>query len=102
MFDSVDRCPEKFLLWFHHLPWDHRMRSGKTLWEELAAHYQAGSSGAAAMSQTWQSLKGQVDDARHAAVAAKLEIQARDANEWAQKCIAYFDAVRRGEWKKST
>ena len=41
-FASFETCPEEFLLWFHHVPWDHRMRSGRTLWDELALHYQHG------------------------------------------------------------
>jgi alpha-glucuronidase len=47
------------------------------------------------MAQTWQTLKGRIDDARHAAVAARLAIQSRDAAEWRDKCIAYFDGVGR-------
>jgi alpha-glucuronidase len=102
MFDSLESCPEKFLLWFHRLGWDHRMRSGQTLWEELIAHYQSGASGAAAMRETWQSLKGKIDDARHSAVAAKLDIHASDAGKWAQHCIAFFQAARDGDKYRSS
>jgi alpha-glucuronidase len=101
LFDSLDTCPENLLLWFHRLPWDHPMKSGGTLWDQIVAHYRDGAPRAAAMRETWASLKGKVDDARHAAVAAKLDIQSRDAAEWSDKCVAYFDAVRRGEWRKA-
>ena len=58
-------------------------------------HYQDGAEAAHAMQVTWQSLAGKIDTARHEAVAAKLAIQARDAAEWRDKCVAYFDRVRR-------
>jgi alpha-glucuronidase len=95
-FDSLDTCPENLLLWFHRLAWDYRMRSGRTLWEEIAAHYRAGATRAEAMRITWQSLAGKIDPPRHRDVAAKLEIQARDAAEWCDHCIDYFDSVRQG------
>src|SRR5205814_2088941 len=78
LFDSRKDCPEKFLLWFHHLPWDHRMKSGRTLWQDLVKHYQDGAEAARGMQDVWQSLAGQIDKTRHEAVAAKLAIQAHD------------------------
>src|SRR5439155_16212581 len=56
LFDSLEDCPEKFLLWFHHVPWDHRMKSGRTLWEDLVKHYQDGAEAARGMQDLWQSL----------------------------------------------
>jgi pimeloyl-ACP methyl ester carboxylesterase len=82
--------PEKWLLFFHHLPWDYKLASGQTLWQGLVAHYHQGAAQAAQMEKDWAALKGSVDDERHAAVAAKLTIQARDAAAWRDKCLAYF------------
>ena len=82
--------PDALLLWFHRLPWTYRMASGRTLWDEIVAHYTRGAEGAAAFEQAWQSLAGQVDAERHAAVAAKLHQQAIDAAVWRDKCVAYF------------
>jgi alpha-glucuronidase len=83
-------CPENLLLWFHRLPWDHPMASKKTLWQELVRHYRQGAREAAAMESAWRDLAGQVDAERHAAVAAKLRIQAGDAAAWSEKCLRYF------------
>jgi alpha-glucuronidase len=89
-FANVDTCPEKFLLWFHHLPWDHRMRSGRTLWNELAMHYQRGVDWTRNTRREWDTLAGVIDRERHEAVAKKLAIQERDAIWWRDSCLLYF------------
>jgi alpha-glucuronidase len=89
-FNDPSTCPEKFLLWFHRLPWDYRLASGRTLWEELVRRYHAGADGARAMVARWQSLRGQVDDARFHAVLARLQRQADDAAAWRDQCLKYF------------
>lgn len=83
-------CPEKFLLWFHHLPWSYQTRSGRTLWNEMAIRYQRGVNWAKAAQQEWRSLKGAIDPERHAAVARKLAVQARDAVWWKDASLTYF------------
>jgi alpha-glucuronidase len=90
VFDDVNRIPEKFLLWFHRLPWTHRMQSGRTLWEELVAKYHQGVREAEALQKTWASLAGQVDAQRHQEVADRLAIQVRDAAAWRDHCLKYF------------
>jgi alpha-glucuronidase len=82
--------PETLLLWFHHLPWDHPMASGRTLWDEIVAHYTRGAEEAGRFVEAWTRLKGRVDDERHAAVLAKLRQQATDASAWRDKCLRYF------------
>jgi alpha-glucuronidase len=89
-FANLDSCPEKFLLWFHHLPWDYRLRSGRTLWDELGLHYQRGVDWVRATRKSWDALKGAIDEERHAAVAKKLAIQERDAIAWRDACLLYF------------
>src|SRR5439155_7715492 len=86
--DDLHNCPEKFLLWFHHVPWSHRMKSGRTLWEELCASYESGADRAKAMQATWNSLKDTIDEQRHREVAQRLAIHARDAAAWRDKCLA--------------
>jgi alpha-glucuronidase len=54
-------CPEEFLLWFHHVPWDHRMKSGKTLWDELALHYQRGVEWVRLTRKKWEAVASQID-----------------------------------------
>ena len=63
-FANLDTVPDEYLLWFHRLPWDHRMRSGRTLWEELVAHYDRGVAEVAAMRADWATLEPFVDAER--------------------------------------
>ncbi|NBW37531.1 MAG: alpha-glucuronidase [Cytophagia bacterium] len=63
-FSSLKDCPEEFLLWFHHVPWDHQVKSGRTLWDELCHRYYKGVDEVKWMQQNWQSLKGKVDQER--------------------------------------
>jgi alpha-glucuronidase len=89
-FSDVRRCPEKFLLWFHHVSWDHKMKSGRTVWDELALHYQSGVEWVRSTRATWATLADKIDPQRHAAVAQKLAIQERDAVWWRDACLLYF------------
>ena len=89
-FADLDTCPEKFLLWFHHVPWDWRVRSGRTLWDELALDYQRGVDWVRGARKSWDDLGGVIDAERHAAVAKKLSVQERDAAWWRDSCLLYF------------
>jgi alpha-glucuronidase len=89
-FADLATCPEKLLLWFHHVPWDHRLRSGRTLWEELAMHYHRGVEWVLAVRGKWASLSGAIDAERHVDVARKLEIQLATAYHWRDACLLYF------------
>jgi alpha-glucuronidase len=84
---------DDYLLWFHDLPWDYRMRSGRTLWNELVSRYDLGVEQVAEMRRTWQSLGGRVDDERFTEVAAFLRIQEQEAQWWRDASIAYFQSV---------
>jgi alpha-glucuronidase len=90
LFANLATCPDKFLLWFHHVPWDYRMRSGRILWDELAVHYQRGVDWVRGTQKQWQALGGWIDTERHAAVARKLAIQERDAVWWRDAVLLYF------------
>jgi alpha-glucuronidase len=89
-FDNIETCPERYLLWFHHVRWDHRMRSGKTLWEELCEHYGAGTDYVQWMHKTWLTLEGSVDPEIFMSVRQKLEKQNVDAGVWRDTCLTYF------------
>ncbi len=89
-FDNLATCPENLLLWFHRLPWDHRLRSGGTLWEGLVRHYDRGVASARSMVSAWEGLRGEIDPERFEAVLGKLRIQAADAEAWRHKCLRYF------------
>ncbi len=90
IFTDLKACPDKLLLWFHHLPWDYRMRSGRIMWDELALHYQRGVEWTRSARQQWEALAGSIDPERHKAVAMKLEIQQRDAVHWRDAVLLYF------------
>ncbi|WCE06498.1 alpha-glucuronidase family glycosyl hydrolase [Pseudoxanthomonas sp. JBR18] len=92
-FADLSQVPEQYLLWFHHLPWDYRMRSGQTLWAALVQRYGHGVDEVKAMRATWASLSGQIDPQRHDEVAAFLAIQQREAMWWRDACVAYFQSL---------
>ena len=92
VFADPKKTPENLLLWFHHLSWDHRMPSGRTLWDELVFRYDHGVEVVSQMRQTWNAQSGRVDAERFAQVAAFLAIQEQEAKWWRDACIAYFQS----------
>ncbi|SER90950.1 alpha-glucuronidase family glycosyl hydrolase [Sphingobium sp. YR768] len=90
---SAKTTPENELLWFHHLPWDYRLKSGDTLWDGLIHHYDGGVRYVTDMQTTWASLKPYVDAERFAETEAFLTIQHREALWWRDASIAYFQSV---------
>jgi alpha-glucuronidase len=89
-FGNLDTCPEKYLLWFHHVPWDHRLQSGRTLWEELQHRYDVGVAFVDEMCSIWQSLQARIDPVRHEHVGRRLKQQQENARLWREVCINYF------------
>jgi len=92
---DADSCPENLILWFHHVPWDRRMASGRTLWDELCLRYQQGVDGVRQMEREWDSVAGLVDSERYAHVRALLAQQERDACDWRDACTLYFQQFSR-------
>jgi alpha-glucuronidase len=93
-FNDPATCPEKYLLWFHHLPWSYLLRSGRTLWKELCFKYQSGVKAAQKMEKQWASLEAAIDSRRHKEVSGKLHQQAKDARAWSNICLSYFSESR--------
>jgi sialate O-acetylesterase len=91
-FGSRERVPERYLLWFQHLPWDYKMASGRTLWDEITLHYTAGVESVRSMRKTWAGLASFVDKERYDEIAGFLAIQEREAQWWRDACIAYFQS----------
>ena len=89
-FNDLETCPENLLLWFHHLPWDYRLASGKTLWDEICLHYDRGIRTVDGFRATWQGLKPYVSPALWEETDRKLTIQASDARWWRDACVGYF------------
>lgn len=89
-FNDTRTCPQELLLWFHHVPWSHRLPSGRTLWQELQQRYDAGVGFVEQMKGTWQGLRDEIDPRRHAHVSRRLEQQLENARLWRQVCLSYF------------
>lgn len=89
-FASLANCPSKYLLWFHHVRWDYKMKSGNTLWEELCYHYYQGVDGVRQMQKIWNSLKGKIDDEEFNDEQMYLKIQEKEAVWWRNACVLYF------------
>ncbi|MGE7204110.1 alpha-glucuronidase family glycosyl hydrolase [Sphingomonas sp. NPDC019816] len=92
-FAKPETTPESMLLWFHHLPWDHRMASGHTLWEELVAHYDRGVDYVAGMQRLWDTLRPKIDAERWQKTATYLTIQEKEARWWRDASLAYWMSV---------
>jgi alpha-glucuronidase len=90
-FSDLKQTPEKLLLWFHHVPWDYKMQSGRTLWDELVIHYSQGVQTVNHMRHTWAGLADKVDAERYAQVNIFLAIQEHEAQWWRDASIAYFE-----------
>jgi alpha-glucuronidase len=84
--------PERYLLWFHHVAWNQKMKSGRTLWDEVVLHYDQGVATVGQMRQTWVAMKPYVDTERWSQEAAFLAIQQKEAQWWRDACIAYFES----------
>jgi alpha-glucuronidase len=82
--------PDSLLLWFHHVGWTERMGSGRTLWDELALHYQTGVDTVRAMQREWRTLEGKIDEGRFAETERFLAIQEREARWWRDAVLQYF------------
>ncbi len=93
IYGDSARVPESLLLWFHHVPWDRRMRSGRTLWDELVGRYSRGLRQVRSMQDTWAALRDRIDPQRHRHVAAFLQIQHDEAQWWRDASVAYFQSL---------
>lgn len=89
-FSSLETCPDEYLLWFHHLPWNYKMKSGRTLWDELCYRYNWGVNGVRDMIKIWNSLESKIDPTRFNHVRMLLAIQEKEAVWWRNACLLYF------------
>ncbi len=89
-FSRVETTPEDYLLWFHHVDWNYKMDSGRTLWEELVHKYYEGVEQVRWMQEQWNSIEGLIDQERFEHVKALLQIQEKDAVRWRNSCVLYF------------
>jgi alpha-glucuronidase len=94
-FNDPASCPDMFLLWFHHLPWDYKMKSGRTLWDEICSHYDKGVKQVREFQKNWDKVQPYVDSVRFHAVQRKLRTQSSDAVLWKDACLLYFQQFSR-------
>ncbi|MGA8264498.1 MAG: alpha-glucuronidase, partial [Ignavibacteriaceae bacterium] len=87
LFNNVKTCPEVYLLWFHHLPWNYKMKSGRTLWDELCYHYEAGLQKVREFQKVWDRVERYVDPERFTLVQSKLRQQCVNAQLWKDACL---------------
>lgn len=90
ILENLNTCPQKDLLWFHHLPWDYKMPSGKILWDELVAYYYKGVEEVRGMRKLWDSMEGKIDAERFNHVKQLLKVQEDEAIWWRDGCVLYF------------
>jgi alpha-glucuronidase len=94
-FDNTETCPEIYLLWFHHLPWNYKMKNGRILWDELCYHYDKGVQEVRQFQKTWDQFQTYIDEQRFSEVQSKLRRQCRDAQVWKDACLLYFQQFSR-------
>ncbi len=92
-FENPKTCPEKYLLWFHHLDWNYKLPSGETIWESLNRHYDSGVDGVAEMRKIWQNLEGCTDPDIYKDIENRLLTQHKDAIWWRDGCLEYFGNI---------
>jgi alpha-glucuronidase len=95
MYDNINTCPENLLLWFHHVPWDYKMKSGRTLWDEMCYMYNTGVDSVRWMQSEWEKSKGMIDDERFGLVKSLLSEQESNARIWKNGCLLYFQQFSR-------
>ncbi|MDR2293170.1 MAG: alpha-glucuronidase [Prevotellaceae bacterium] len=89
-YANMATCDERFILWFHHVPWTYKMKNGRTLWDELCYHYDHGVKEIRDFQKIWDRMEKYVDYERFIHVKNKLCIQASDAVWWRDACVLYF------------
>lgn len=94
-FSDLNTCPEIYLLWFHHLPWDYKMKNGHTLWDDICYHYEIGLQQVREFQKTWDKTEPYVDKERFTLVQSKLRTQCINAQVWKDGCLLYFQQFSR-------
>lgn len=93
VMEDINTCPDKYLLWFHHVPWTHKCQSGRTVWDELCFRYQNGINEARKLQRKWNSLEGAIDHEIFLDVQKRLMTQTRDAEWWKDGNLLYFQTL---------
>ena len=92
LYDNINTCPERYLLWFHRVPWSYRLKSGRTVLEEMDYHYSRGVKEVEDFIRIWNEEKSNIDNQRWQEVDARLQHQLENAKEWQKVCMDYFSS----------
>ena len=100
LYDNIETCPEEYLLWFHHVPWTYKMKSGSTLWQELCMKYNMGVAMVEVYRDFWhtsakQYMKGHEQEWQH--TDSLLNVQLENSKEWRNTCLKYFQTFSKME-----
>ncbi|UCD60746.1 MAG: alpha-glucuronidase [Flavobacteriaceae bacterium] len=90
IFNTPETCPPEYLLWFHHLRWDYKLKNGLILWDAIALKYQEGVNQVEEMIGIWEQIKSLITDDQYDEVKMLLEIQLKEAKWWRNACLLYF------------
>lgn len=90
IYNNPATCPENLLLWFHHLPWEYRLQSGRTLWDALVYRYYHGVEEARYFQRAWDRLEGSIDEQRFRDIQYTFKVQSREAIWWRDALVLYF------------
>lgn len=91
-WENIRTIDEKYLLWFHHVPWNFKLKNGKILWEELCRRYYSGADRVIWMQHEWEKIKGKIDEERFNQVKMLLAVQQEEAVWWRSACVLYFQS----------
>ncbi|MBR0389300.1 MAG: alpha-glucuronidase [Prevotella sp.] len=92
LYDNINTCPERYLLWFHRVPWSYRLKSGRTVLEEMDYRYARGVKEVEDFIRIWNEAKPNIDEQRWQEVDARLQHQLENAKEWQKVCMNYFSS----------
>jgi len=90
--EDINSCPPEFLLWFHHVPWNHSLSTGRDLWGELCHQYHQGVEEVEQLREDWKSVRDYVDAERYRHVEMHLQIQEKESRWWRDACLTYFQS----------
>lgn len=93
ILEDVEKCPEKYILWFHHLGWNQELPNGETVWQALNRHYDSGVAGVDMMRSQWRNLEGCVNPEIYDDISNRLLTQHKDAIWWRDGCLEYFGRI---------
>ena len=95
LYDNINTCPERYLLWFHRVPWTYRLKSGRTVYEEMQYCYGRGVKEAEDFIRIWNAAKPDIDEQRWQETDARLQHQLENAKKWQKVCLDYFGSFNK-------